>query len=100
MDKKRRKFFTDYFIRDTVKLIQEVQKAFQEEKAKENYFQSFETAYPLISEYMLFADDEVKKLGIDATGKTKLEIAKEIYGKIKKDDLVKSSAMPRRVGAL
>ncbi len=96
MDKERRKFFTDYFIRDTVKLIQEVQEAFQEEKARADYFQSFESAYPLISEYMLFADDEVKELGIDATGKTKLEIAKEIYEKTKKDDLVKSSTMPIR----
>ena len=84
MDKKRRKFFTDYFIRDTVKLIQEVQEAFQEEKATADYFQSFETAYPLISESMLFIDDEVKELGIDPTEKTKLQIVKEIYLKRKK----------------
>ena len=85
MDEARRKFFKDYFIRDTVKLIHEVREVFQEEKAKEDYFQSFETAYPLISEYMLFADNEVKELGIDTTGKTKLEIAKEIYEKTKKE---------------
>jgi hypothetical protein len=86
MDKERRKFFTDYFIRDTVKLIQEVREVFQEEKAKADYFQSFETAYPLISESMLFIDEEVKELGIDTTGKTKLEIVKEIYQKRNRGD--------------
>ena len=84
MDKERRKFFTDYFIRDTVKLIQEANEAFREEKARADYFQSFETAYPLISESMLFIDDEVKELGIDPAGKTKLQIVEEIYLKRKK----------------
>jgi hypothetical protein len=81
MDKVRRMFFKDYFIRDTVKLIQEAREAFQEEKARADYFESFETAYPLISETMLFMDDEVEKLGIDIKGKTKLKIVEEIYSK-------------------
>jgi hypothetical protein len=84
MDKSRRKFFKDYFIRDTVKLIGKAQEAFKEEKTRAEYFQSFETAYPLISETMLFMDDEIKELGIDTTGKTKLEIVEEIYLKRKK----------------
>jgi len=86
MDKVRRMFFKDYFIRDTVKLIQEAREAFQEEKARADYFESFETAYPLISETMLFMDDEVEKLGIDITGKTKLKIVEEIYSKRNKDN--------------
>ena len=84
MDKSRRKFFKDYFIRDTVKLIGKAQEAFKEEKARAEYFHSFETAYPLISETMLFMDDEIKALGIDTTGKTKLKIVEEIYLKRKK----------------
>ena len=86
MDETRRKFFKQYFIRDTVKLIATARKAFEEEKAKAEYFESFETAYPLISETMLFMDDEVEELGIDKTGKTRLQIVEEIYSKRHKDN--------------
>jgi len=81
MDESKRNFFKDYFIHDTLKLIQKTMVAFKEGEEKEGYFDSFETAYPLISETMLFMDDEVKELGIDTTGKDKLEIVKEIYSK-------------------
>ncbi len=86
MDKARRNFFKDYFIRDTVKIIREAQQSFQEEKTRAEYFQSFETAYPLISETMLFMDDEVKELGINTSGKTNLEIVEDIYSKRNKNN--------------
>lgn len=85
MDKTRRKFFKEYFIRDTVKLITKARKAFEKGEATAEYFESFETAYPLISETMLFMDDEVEELGIDITGKSKLEIVEEIYSKRSKE---------------
>jgi len=85
MDESKRKFFKDYFIRDTLKLVRKTREAFKEGEEREGYFDSFETAYPLISETMLFMDDEVKELGIDTTGKDKLEIVKEIYSKRSKE---------------
>ena len=81
MDESKRKFLKDYFIRDTLNLARKTLDAFKEGEEKEKYFDSFESAYPLISETMLFMDDEVKELGIDTTGKDKLEIVKEIYSK-------------------
>lgn len=86
MDKARRKFFKEYIIRDTVKFVREAQQAFQEEKTRAEYFQSFETAYPLISETMLFMDDEVKELGINTSGKTNIEIVEDIYSKRNKNN--------------
>jgi len=81
MDESKRKFLKDYFIRDTLNLARKTLDAFKEGEEKEGYFDSFESAYPLISETTLFMDDEVKELGIDTTGKDKLEIVKEIYSK-------------------
>ena len=60
-DISRRGFFHDYFLKNTVNLLTEVQKAYTEVKAEVqeacaetkndlDYFNSFESAYPLISE--------------------------------------------------
>jgi hypothetical protein len=75
----RRSFFKEFFVRKTVTLVAEVQKSYRQAESDAEYFESVENSYPLISEYMEFMDDEAKKLGIDTTGKTKLEIAETIY---------------------
>jgi hypothetical protein len=81
MDKTRRRFFKDYLIRNTLKTIKEAQESYQRGKTEAEYFESYETAYPLVSEYMSFLDEEAQKLGVETAGKTNLEITKEIYSK-------------------
>ncbi len=81
MDETRRNFFKNFLGGNILKLASQVQDSFQLGKADAEYFQSFETSYPLISEYMEFVEDEIRDLKIDPTGKSKLEIAEEIYRK-------------------
>ncbi len=81
VDKSRRSFFNDYFLKTAVKCISEGREAYEKTKNDLDYFDSFESAYPLISESYSFLEDEAQRLGIDVTGMTKLEIVKEIYRK-------------------
>jgi len=83
VDKSRRTFFNEYFVKNTIRFVTEVHKAYEDTKNDLDYFDSFESAYPLISESYSFLEDEVKRLGIDTTGKSKLEIVEEIYQKNK-----------------
>ena len=43
------------------------------------YFKSFETCYPLLSEAGELLREAAVRMGIDTQGKTKLEIAKEVF---------------------
>ncbi len=86
MDTSRRRFFNDYFLKNTIHLIAEIhgayeegKKAYEETKSDLNYFDSFESAYPLISESSYFLEDEAARLGIDPKDMTELEIVKKIY---------------------
>ena len=54
----------------TFNLVFEMQKSYRQAKSDGEYFHSFESGYPLISEYMQFMDDEANTLGIDTRGKT------------------------------
>jgi predicted nuclease with TOPRIM domain len=93
-DLSRRSFFNDFFLKSTINLIAELQEAYTEVKTefeefsaeaknKQDYFDSFESAYPLISESSYFLEDEVARLGVDTKGMTQLEIVKEIYNRNK-----------------
>lgn len=79
VDKSRRSFLSDFFVKNTLKCVSEAHKAYQDTKNDLAYFDSFESAYPLISESYSFLEDEASRLGIDIRGMTKLEIVKEIY---------------------
>jgi len=79
VDKSRRSFFNEFFVRNTIKCVSEAHKAYEDTKNDLAYFNSFESAYPLISESYSFLEDEAIRLGIDTEGMTKLEIVKEIY---------------------
>ena len=46
---------------------------------EEGYFDSFESCYPLLSEAGQLLVEEALKRGIEVEGKSKLEIAKEIF---------------------
>lgn len=63
------------------RLISDVIQSVKEESSDAEYFDSYEKCYPLISEYSYFLDDEVKELGIETKGKSKLELVEEVYGK-------------------
>lgn len=89
-DFSRRSFFNDFFLKNTINLIAELRGAYTEVKTelekvsgetknKQDYFDSFESAYPLISESSYFLEDEVARLGVDTKDMTQLEIVKEIY---------------------
>ncbi|MCK9230175.1 MAG: hypothetical protein M0Q23_03130 [Syntrophales bacterium] len=84
VDQSRRRFFNDYFIKNTIRAIVEFHETYKETRNDLAYFESFESAYPLISESYSFLEDEAKRLDIDTTGMSKLEIVKEIYDRNKK----------------
>ncbi len=81
MDPSRRNFFRKYCLGNAVQLISDVHTSFKEAESDTDYFDSYETCYPLISEYSYFLDDEVEDLGIETEGKSKLDIVKMVYGK-------------------
>jgi hypothetical protein len=97
-DLSRRHLFGNYFFKNTVRFIDEIQKsrvevkteiaaACADVKSDLDYFDSFESAYPLISESAYFMEDEVARLKIDTADKTQLEIVKEIYIRNKQNNL-------------
>jgi hypothetical protein len=81
MDRARRSFLKNQFLGRAVKLIEDVTTSFKEAASDSDYFDSYETCYPLISEYSYFLDDEVKELGIETSGKSKKELVEAVYGK-------------------
>lgn len=85
MSQSRRKFFKNYCFSGTVSLIEDVQKSFKEAVSNADYFDSYETSYPLISEYSYYLEDEIKELGINTKGKSTLEIVEAVYEKKGRD---------------
>lgn len=81
---KRRDFFTkglpSYAYRVTEFFVDEA--GLKKKEKPQDYFSSFETAYPFLNEVtydMLL--QSAAQLGIDPKGKTKLQLAKEVYEK-------------------
>ena len=81
MDRTRRSFLKKQFLGRAVKLIEDVTTSFKEAASDTDYFESYETCYPLVSEYSYFLEDEVKELGIETSGKSKKELVEAVYGK-------------------
>ncbi len=57
-----------------------------------DYFESFETCYPLLSEAGDLLMEEASRLGIDTRGKSRLEIAREVFQTTKKAEAAGLSA--------
>ncbi|OGP52527.1 MAG: hypothetical protein A3K30_00755 [Deltaproteobacteria bacterium RBG_13_51_10] len=82
MDESRRNFLIRDLWRETFRLVGQ---EFSATPGKgdltetEDYFESFETCYPLLSEAGPLLMEEARKLGLQTEGKSKLEIAKEIF---------------------
>jgi hypothetical protein len=78
MNKSRRNFAKNFFKRSIARLT-EAKSAYERGISESEYFQSFENAYPLISEYYNYLEDEARRLGIDTRNKSKLDLAREVY---------------------
>jgi len=81
MGQSRRKFFKHYCLGGALTLIDDVQNTFNEAESDVAYFDSYETSYPLISEYSYFLKDEIEDLGMNIEGKSELEIVEAVYEK-------------------
>ena len=79
MKTSRRLFFTSDIVKKLAELGGEMKAAFREGEGKTGYFSSFESCYPLVSEYAYFVDDEVKSLGINTEGLSSEQVAEIIY---------------------
>jgi len=81
-DKNRRNFLSGDLIRALRELLDEVRNPSPESSAvAPDYFESFETCYPLLSEAGELLMEEAARLGIDVKGKDRVEIAKEIFSR-------------------
>jgi hypothetical protein len=82
MDKSRRDFLRKDLINQTIRFFNELADSYKSRgstEAKEDYFDSFENCYPLLSEAGDMLMEEAIKQGIETKGKSKLEIAREIF---------------------
>jgi hypothetical protein len=80
--KSRRDFLTRGIFTETIRFLNEMVLSYKNEeevREKDDYFESFEKCYPLISEAGEMLMEEAIKHGIQTEGKSKLEIAREIF---------------------
>ena len=81
-DKSRRDFLRKDLFNQAIRFFNEMADSYKSKESaegKEDYFESFEKCYPLISEAGEMLIDEAIKYGIKTEGKSKLEIAREIF---------------------
>ena len=86
VDKGRRDFLVRDVWRESVRFFSELLGLGEKETLfshmgdhEEGYFDSFESCYPLLSEAGQLLVEEALKRGIEVEGKSKLEIAREIF---------------------
>jgi hypothetical protein len=80
-DKKRRTFLTKDLIRGIAGLIANGTRNDVRDESEYDYFNSFETCYPLLSESGELLMEEALKKGIDVRGKSKMDIAREVFSR-------------------
>ncbi len=72
---------TKDLIREIADLIADGTRTDFREESEYNYFNSFETCYPLLSESGELLMEEALKRGIDVKEKSKMDIAREIFSR-------------------
>jgi hypothetical protein len=96
MDKSRREFLTRDLFTQAIRFFNGMADSYSSKEPiekKEGYFDSFETCYPLLSEAGGLLMEEAIRQGIETKGKSKLEIAREIFS-----SQVQSKRMVEREG--
>ena len=81
-DKSRRTFLTKDLFRVITGLIADGSRNINIREGSEcDYFSSYETCYPLLSESGELLMKEALKKGIDVRGKSKMDIAREVFSR-------------------
>jgi hypothetical protein len=75
--KSRRDFLKKDIFTQAFRFAREVADSYEEKEA--DYFDSFEKCYPLLSEAGEMLMEEALRQGIQVEGKSRLEIAREIF---------------------
>jgi hypothetical protein len=78
-DKSSRNFLMEDLILIVRGLLGEVRNPEPEAAMEPDYFESFETCYPLLNEAGEMLTEEARKMGINVEGKSRLEIAREVF---------------------
>jgi hypothetical protein len=87
--KSRREFLSRDIFTQTLKFLNEMVLSYRKEEdlgKEEDYFDSFEKCYPVLSEAGEMLMEEAQKQGINVEGKSRLEIAREIFSIGKNSD--------------
>ncbi|HOD34919.1 MAG TPA: hypothetical protein PLR20_02675 [Syntrophales bacterium] len=84
VDKSRRSFFTRDLLGAGVKLFEELTGSNETEAPKRDYFESFESCYPLLSEAGEMLIEEAVRRGIRVEGRSREEIARDIFAQMEK----------------
>jgi hypothetical protein len=85
----RRDFLTRGIFTQTMRFLNEMMLSYKREEElgeKEDYFDSFEKCYPLLSEAGEMLMEEALRQGIEVEGKSRLEIAREIFSSGRNSD--------------
>lgn len=80
-DKSRRTFLTTELFKVITGSIVDGARNDIRDESEYDYFNSFETCYPLLSESGELLMEEALKKGIDVRGKSKVDIAREIFSR-------------------
>jgi len=79
-NRERRDFFKDLILEMVNDFLDEMSAGSRESSREaHNYFDSFESCYPLISEAGDMLSEEAEKKGITTEGKSKHDIARELF---------------------
>ena len=79
-DSNRREFLAKDLLGGLVKLL-EGSGASGEEERSQDYFASFESCQPLLADAGEFLYEEAARLGIETEGRTREDIAREIFSR-------------------
>jgi hypothetical protein len=84
VDKSRRHFLTRDLIGSGVRLIEELIGPNRVKDPKRDYFESFESCYPLLSEAGEMLIEEAVRRGIRVEGRSREEIARDLFSYLEK----------------
>ena len=84
IDKSRRSFLTRDLLGSGVRLLEELIGSDSAETPKRDYFESFESCYPLLSEAGEMLIEEAVRRGIRVEGRSREDIARDLFAHMEK----------------